>query len=248
MKSHLRKVILIALTILTAFHFSSCDKESDPEPTPTPVEKIWNFRIGFQVDGVHLRFDTILYHNEAGNEYSVNKLQFYLSGFEFRNAAGAHSYLDTVIYIESISGESINFQLKGLEFGNYTSANFYIGLDSSHNVSASLPNTVENLNMAWPQMMGGGYHFMKFEGNFLSGGTSYGFAMHLGKNQNLVPISITKNFMVTSNTDILQLNMNMNEWFKNPETYDFNIDGNYSMGSDDAMLKLATNGTDVFNN
>jgi len=39
--------------------------------------------------------------------------------------------------------------------------------------------------------------------------------------------------------------MNMNEWFKNPAVYDFNMDGNYSMSSMMAMEKLMMNGADV---
>jgi hypothetical protein len=42
--------------------------------------------------------------------------------------------------------------------------------------------------------------------------------------------------------------MNVAEWFKNPAIYDFNADGNYSMNSMAAMLKLKNNGTDVFTN
>lgn len=40
--------------------------------------------------------------------------------------------------------------------------------------------------------------------------------------------------------------MNLNEWFRNPFIYDFNIDGNYSMGSSAAMAKLKANGVDIF--
>lgn len=247
MKTTLNKIIVILVTGFALINFSSCDKETDPIPNPVPVEKIWNFKIGFHVDGVPLLFDTMLYQNEAGNQYSVNKLHFYLSGFKFRKTDGAVTLSDTVIYIESNSGLADYFQLKGLEFGNYASVEFYVGLDSAHNITDALPNTTENLNMAWPDLMGGGYHFMKLEGNFLNSGTAYGFAMHLGKNPNLVSINLTRNFNIASKADTVRLNMNLNEWFKNPANYDFNIDGNYSMGSDAAMLKLATNGTDVFN-
>ncbi len=41
--------------------------------------------------------------------------------------------------------------------------------------------------------------------------------------------------------------MNINEWYKNPEIYDFNTDGGYSMGNMMAMMKIAGNGADVFN-
>jgi uncharacterized protein YwgA len=40
--------------------------------------------------------------------------------------------------------------------------------------------------------------------------------------------------------------MNINEWYANPAVYDFEVDGNYSMGLSAAMLKLSKNGKDVF--
>ena len=131
-------------------------------------------------------------------------------------------------------------------FQIYTKAKFYVGLDSAHNISYSLPNTTENLNMAWPEMMGGGYHFMKFEGNYISGTSTFGFAMHLGRNPYLVEIELDRIFNIPSQYNLTNLDMNLNEWFKNPEIYDFDIDGNYSMGDTAAMHKLSNNGIDIF--
>ena len=49
--------------------------------------------------------------------------------------------------------------------------------------------------MAWPTAMGGGYHFMKVEGHYLdTSNTIQGFAIHLGKNNNLVNVLINQYF------------------------------------------------------
>ncbi len=246
MKNNLTFGLLILIGSL-ALTVVACKKDTTTNPTPLPVEKIFNFKIGYNVDGVPLQFDTMMYQNSAGNQFSINKIHYYLSGFKFIAANGNFTSSDTIIYLEAGSGSPNHFQIKGLEFGNYSSISFYIGLDSTSNITGNLPNTVANLNMAWPELMGGGYHFMKFEGNFLNQGTSYGFAMHLGKNPHLVTINIQRSIIIHNPVDSISLNMNINEWFKNPNIYDFNTDGNYSMGSDAAMLKLSQNGTDVFN-
>lgn len=102
--------------------------------------------------------------------------------------------------------------------------------------------------MAWPDAMGGGYHFMKMEGYFLdkSGLNKNGYAMHLGNNFNLIKVDINIPISITGETQNKTLTMNINEWYKNPSFYDFEIDGNYSMGVPNAMSKLAQNGKDVF--
>ena len=246
----MKKFTSIGLLILMgslALSFNGCKKDDSDDPTPTPPAKVFNFKIDYNVDGAALLFDSMMYLNSAGNQYSINKIHYYLSGFKFTAANGASTSSDTVIYVEAQPGSPNTFQIKGLEFGSFTSVSFLIGLDSAQNITDALPNTVANLNMAWPEPMGGGYHFMKFEGNFMNQGASYGFAMHLGKNPHLVAINLQRPIYVQSPTDIISLNMNINEWFKNPSIYDLNTDGNYSMGNDAAMLKLSQNGFDVFN-
>lgn len=232
----MRNVILIALMTLMV---SSCKKKDDDE------NKL-NLNLSFAVDGSKLEFNSIKYVNAAVNNYSVSKLHFYISAFEFENTDGNKFSFDSIFYVDAAT-QTPSFTLEGLPVGNYKSLRFLIGLDSLHNISHALPNTIDNENMSWPDMMGGGYHFMKLEGNFMDGGNPTGYAMHLGKNVHVVQVNIQKDFKVSGGTAALNLEMNINEWFSNPHNYDFNIDGNYSMSDSVAMSKLALNGKDVFN-
>ena len=99
--------------------------------------------------------------------------------------------------------------------------------------------------MEWPDGMGGGYHFLKFEGHFVDSGNTFGFAMHIGTNNYLVNGKLWARITLGDGVNTLNVGMNMNEWFKNPAVYDFNMDGNYSMSSMMAMEKLMMNGADV---
>ena len=36
--------------------------------------------------------------------------------------------------------------------------------------------------MAWPDVMGGGYHFLKLEGHYKKDSLLAGYAMHIGQN------------------------------------------------------------------
>lgn len=234
---------LFLITVLCITFFNACKKEDNTTPPVIPVTTVV---LGFAVDNSSFLFDTIAYTNAAGNKYSVSRLQFYLSAFEFENTDGTLSKFDTVCYVDAGVSSSKSFALSNLPAGNYKRMKFLIGLDSLHNVENGLPNTLDNYNMVWPAPMGGGYHFMKMEGTFLVDTIAYGFAMHVGKNQNKVTINIVKNFSIGATASTLNLKMNLNEWFTNPSNYDFNIDGNYSMADSAAMAKLTKNGTDVF--
>jgi hypothetical protein len=89
---------------------------------------------------------------------------------------------------------------------------------------------------------------MKLEGLFHDCTSLFGFAMHLGNNPYVVPVTLNRSLPHNGTADTLRLNMNINEWFENPYIYDFNVDPNYSMGIDTAMMKLSRNGKDVFGN
>ena len=101
-----------------------------------------------------------------------------------------------------------------------------------------------NMNMAWPDPLGGGYHFMKLEGKYEDLNLEWrGYTVHLGDNGNQSPNLITDvSITVSSASTSLGLIMDFNEWFDNPKLYDFNVDGNYTMAIDSLMKKVSENG------
>ncbi len=224
----------------------ACKKHVTLETTKSNT----NLRIEINhfVDNVPLLFDSMLYTNKGGNKYSVTRLNYYLSNIILSNDKGENYNNSGTFYINGRS-TSNTINLTEIPPGNYTSMRFLIGLNPTQNTSNSLENNVDNLNMAWPEVIGGGYHFLKFEGYYLdSARTKQGFTMHLGTNDMLVahqslPISL---LIEENKPDTLGLQMNLNEWFQNPHTWNFNVDGNYTMAIPALMTLLKNNGTDVF--
>ncbi len=225
---------------------AGCSKDNDEQPVPNGPTAGATAKVQFTVDGTDLMFDTIRYANAAGNPYSVSRLQFYLSGFVFEASDGSTYRPDDVFYVDARVSSTYSLSFPDFPFGTYTRVTCYVGLDSVHNQTGSLPATVENENMAWPEPMGGGYHFMKLEGNFTDQGSTYGFAMHMGMNGFYATCQMVHTFSVSASNQVMVMEMNINEWFVNPYIYDFNTDGNYSMGNMTAMGKLSANGADVF--
>lgn len=238
--------ILRYLLFITFISFFSCKKTEDKPPKTDSRYKI-SFNMHYNVDGAQLQKDTILYSNEAGNKYSVTRLEYYISAIKLHKAGGDFENAD-VHYINFKKTETNNFILADIPEGEYTGISLLLGLDSAHNKSNALAPTQENNGMSWPDMMGGGYHFMKLEGHYKDtdpNAPNLGYAIHLGRNMSVVRINKQMNFSLKADKT-LNLSMNINEWYKNPYIYDFNVDGNYSMNINTAMAKLAANGADVF--
>ena len=236
----MKRYILLVL----ALGLFSCKKDKTEEPAPTVTSSDVSVRIEYNVDGQPVLFDTIFYTTPSGLPYSIMRMHYYLSNVDLIKSDSSTVRLANYFYADARDLVSV-FTKADVSLGNYIGIKFNIGLDSSQNVTDGLPATVDNINMIWPDALGGGYHFLKFEGYFMSGGSSYGYAMHIGKNVNRIPVTLYKNISVSESTMTLTLKMNINEWLKNPYTYDFNIDGNYSMMNDTAMAKLSANGSDV---
>ena len=104
----IRNVVLVVLMTLIV---SSCKKKDDDE------NKL-NLNLSFAVDGSKLEFNSIKYVNAAANNYSVSKLHFYISAFEFENADGNKFTFDSIFYVDAAT-QTPSFSLEGLPVGNY---------------------------------------------------------------------------------------------------------------------------------
>lgn len=196
------------------------------------------------VDGAALLYDSMLYVNAAGHEYSVTRLEYYLGGLVFMGVGATPDHaVEGPWYINGTRANT--FGLGELPTGDYSGIRFHLGLSPDLNQTNALPNTMENVNMAWPIPMGGGYHFMKFEGHFLHQGQPTGYAMHLGRDEHLVDCNLAGTFTIPDGGGRLAVRFNLNEVFRDPHTYDL-ATGNQSMGSDSLMALLRDNCTNAF--
>jgi hypothetical protein len=242
----LNKIILYTAVVLILFWINAC-KAPEPNLPNTPLGNITLF-INHKIDGQALQFDTMMYQNLASNTYSVTRLNYYLSNFElYQNGARVYTS-NQIVYIDARQ-QPVSIQLENVPIGAYNQVSFLIGIDATNNQHGMIPNTDENIGMIWPEAMGGGYHFLKIEGQFLTPANDRkGYAIHTGLNECLIqhqPIVI--NISVNQTTSSTQnLTMNLNEWYKNPYSYNINTDGNYTMGDSTTMRLITNNGKDVF--
>ncbi|MCB0756756.1 MAG: hypothetical protein KDB98_14235, partial [Flavobacteriales bacterium] len=197
----------------------------------------------YHIDGQELILDTIMYQNAAGNLYCVNRLRYYLSNFRFVRSDGSEVIADDGVYFID-AREETEITLPDVPTGSFKELRFNFGIPADLNVYGNLPNTSENVGMVWPEQMGGGYHFMKFEGYFSSSTGTDGYAIHIGNNACLADISIATLFDVDADGS-MTIGFNLNEILANPNTFDMDS-GNYTMGIMPAMLEISANMHNAF--
>jgi hypothetical protein len=241
----------------------SC-KEKDPE-----TGKINLVFLEF-VDGLPLAVDSVRYENEAGNEYLISEVQYFISdvrlyyqdgnSYEIKDNQGIH-YVDT-----DIPGSKEWHITDDVPSGVLDSIVFTFGLDEETNKSGLFTDPPES-NMFWPDELGGGYHYMKLNGKWLDTQMMLSpFNFHLGIGQIRdttgqvtgfvqnyfkvnVYLAIFSSFIMAvdpGQTTDLGLIMNIDSWLKTPHIWDFNQMGGMMMQNQDALKAACENGFDVF--
>ena len=251
------KLILILLVLCAV----SCTKHDE--------RAYVDLNIGYEVNGEALVTDTLCYTNEAGNPFLITEIQWFLSNIQLLNQEGEWHTLcqreatdsiaeltEHIFYIDTDIPESQVLQGKKIPVGHYTALRFTFGLDETDNETGLFNNPPES-DMFWPDMLGGGYHYMKLNGKYAGGeGRLKPLAIHLGIGQNedltqfyqnYFIVELPINFNVKANTENhLDLTMVINNWFRNPNTIDFNEFGSGIMQNQSAQRLLNGNGKDVF--
>jgi hypothetical protein len=267
LKKIIREKRIVPIGSVATFFFilllSSCN------PNDNPVEdQAGKLKFYFQhrVDGEPIVFDDMRYVNEAGNHYLVNEIQYFISDVTLHKSDGSELLLDEwedIHYVDTDIPSTQTYAFKDdIPIGDYDKITFTFGISEEKNQSLMFVNPPESF-MFWPEQLGGGYHYMKLNGKWLDTldqVSPFNFHLGIGQIYYSFPDSITSfvqnYFEVTlSNSDFkvqsgkttdLVMVMNVENWFKSPNTFDFNDWGGDIMQKQDAMHLASENGWDVF--
>lgn len=255
-------ILLLACGLL----LKSCQPEVSP-PTDSGGKLILRFI--HEINNSELLTDTIMFENEAGNFYGVNEVKYFISDVLLFNRSGDYFAINdekVIHYVDIDLPETLKWQVfDPIPDGVYDSLIFIFGLNEVRNQSFAFVNPPE-VNMFWPDMLGGGYHYLMINGKWKAQGNLVTpFDFHLGIGQiysgttlsvdsitgfvhNYFRVSLPLNGMVIENkmTRTINLRMDINSWFCTPNTWDFNVWGGYIMQNQDAMRTGCENGFDVF--
>jgi hypothetical protein len=265
------RCLFFASLYLIVFFFilNSCKK-------PDPVDETKYGKIRFEFlhywGDEPLVYDTLMYQNTSLNELMINEIQYFISNVTLQSSFGSQMIDDWVdiYYIDKDIPSTLTWNVYDrIPVGNYQSLSFIFGIPASKNIPYMYVNPPER-DMFWPIFLGGeqgGYHYMKINGKWLELPENQitPFDFHLGVGQiyasGVVNVdSITGfvqnyftvafpdlNFAVEEEkTTVIEMVMDVSEWFENPNDFDLEIWGGYIMQNQDAMHMACENGLDVF--
>ena len=246
----MKKIILLILGC--SLIFTACKKDTSNMQLTT------NLTINFiqTVDGTsltnpdHPTINTMIYTNAAGEDYSIQTLKYLISDITLHADDGNTLLLDEVHFIDISDSSTFSFTYQNVANNNYTSISFDMGLDSSKNSSNFYVNEDFHSTMFWPEPNGGGYHYMKLEGDFndsLSGyGTQTGGTMggdYSFNNVNDISLTVDDDLGNVS----ININMEINNWYQTPNQIEFSSYGMGIMMNMMMQTNIQMNGsTDVF--
>ena len=260
----MKKIILIltgAVLMMTA-----CKKEEIVEPT-VPVENpavkflFKQYYSGAEVTNAD--FNTIKYTNSVGNNHSITKLQYLVSDITLHKVGGGEVNLGGYNFIDLADPNSrYHTPSTTIPEGKYTGVSITFGFSDENNTTGAYPD-LNAASWAWPMMIGGGYHFMKFEGKFIdNAGATKGFAYHMGTaskvvlggreaESNYFRVQLWdlsgSGFEIKNSEDVeIEINMNLEEWFANPYPWNLNHWGSMLMPNYNAQKEMNKNGKTVF--
>jgi hypothetical protein len=225
-----------------------------------------NFYFDQLIDGATIDFDTLIYQNAAGNPYMVSEIQYFVSDVTLYESDGSSILLDEwkdIHYVDTDLPETREYAfIDAIPAGNYDSISFIFGISEEKNQSLMFVNPPES-NMFWPEYLGGGYHYMKLNGKWENIDSEViPFNLHLGIGQvrdsisneivgyvqNYFRVSLPNSGFTISGNDTILFNviMNVEKWFYDPNTFDFNFWGGDIMQNQAAMQAVKENGQNVF--
>ena len=234
------------LSLLVPFALAACsDDPAGLSGTGTVVIQFDNM-----VDGTPVQMNTGDYTNAAGNAYTISTLEYVLSEFMLSGTDG-DVMSDAPHYRDASDPTTATLTISDVPAGEYTTLEFRWGIDGATNTDGTYP-ALDAIGMAWPAMMGGGYHYMRHEGAFTpTGGGTGNFTTHLGPSMGTdysftVMLTLPSTLLLDGGqTATINVEMDVNEWYTAPNDYDFN-DYGLIMGNQAAQALLQANGASVW--
>ena len=232
--------ILLTFTII-AIIFTSCKKDKT-----IATDITINFT--HTVDGSDLIANSMIYTNEAGENYDVQTLKYLISDITLHAENGSSLQLDEVHFVDISDASTFSFTYNDVPNNNYTSISFDMGLDPAKNISNKYVNEDFHSEMFWPEPNGGGYHYMKLEGDFNDSLSGYG--THTGGTMGGdYSFNNTNNILLSLDDDLgnVSINMEINNWYNSPNQIEFSSYGMGIMMNMMMQMNIQKNGsTDVF--
>ncbi len=263
-----RKSFIVILFLLSVFIINGCEKETEQDNTAKISGNII-LKFSHYVDGKELVRDTMKYINAAGNPYLVSQVMYFISDVTLHKSDGTKKVINEwndIYYIDNDIPSTRTWNVyDSIPEGQYDSISFTFGINKEKNITGLFVNNPE-VNMAWPGLLGGGYHYLMINGKWKDDKNkvqNYNFHLGIGQLykgdsvntdsvfafvQNYFNVNLSNSGFILNNktTKEICLIMNIEKWFSIPNIFDFNIYGWNIMQNQKALQIIKENGKNVF--
>ena len=260
-----RTKFLLSLSLFSlVLTLTGCKEDVVPQPATS-------LQINFlhKLDGNPLVTDSMMYTNAAGNNYEVTEIMYFISDIRMYHHDGREinpASWDDIHYIDTNIPETFSWVIgNDIPQGQYDSITFIFGISEAKNQSFMFVNPPE-VNMTWPEVLGGGYHYMMLNGWWIDReAVRRPFNFHLGIGQiyanNSGQVADITGFVHNAfkvnpgggaftiepgKANLATLAMHIESWFETPVIYNHNTFGGAIMQNQEAMHTVCLNGADVF--
>ncbi|WP_397444731.1 MbnP family protein [Polaribacter sp. R77954] len=244
----MKKIIALLFVFMA---LNACKDELDCCVNLQPVNVTLKFTHNW--DGVPVTssdFNQFKFVNENGETISIEKLRYVVSNINIGNNKINHH----LVNIGEDSGLElvVNEVLQGSNFVKFT-----FGFSDDDNVDG-IYQDLNSVNFGVPLMLGGGYHYMQFDGKYkVVNNADANFNYHAIRAADSTNSNPWHNLMDTSfevdlgtfnlkSDTTIEIKMNIAEWFKNPNTWNLNELNTVLMPNFEAQRLMNANGKTVF--
>ncbi|WP_159949800.1 MbnP family protein [Polaribacter septentrionalilitoris] len=223
--------------------FYSCSNSDENVAVTLKFTQNWN-----ETTVTNQDFNAFKFTTKNGETVSIVRLRYLISNLSLQ---GEENYF--LVDVGENSGNLIT--ISDIAPGIYN-LNFRFGFSDLDNQDG-IYQDLNSVNFGVPGMLGGGYHYMQFDGKYKdTNNQDANFNYHAIRavdrsNPNNLVFEDTS-FLVNlgtveiKNNTTIEIKMNIAEWFKNPNTWNLNQLNTVLMPNFDAQKLISANGKTVF--
>ena len=245
---------IIGILLVSVLTFSACNSDNDEE-----IEKVSiSLKFTHNWDGVSITssdFNNFKFTTENGEKISIVKLRYLLSNINLINGNDVFTFSNyNLINLGEETGFTLNLPKK-INQGSYQ-LKFTFGFSDEDNKDGAYQD-LNSTSFDVPGMLGGGYHFMQFDGKYKdTNNADANFNYHAiravdrSDPNNLVfedtSFEVDLGTLSFINNSEIIIKVNIAEWFKNPNKWNLNELNTVLMPNFEAQKMMSANGKTVF--
>jgi hypothetical protein len=235
------RILFVGLLFGLVFSFTACDSDdAKPDPVNLPVYNV-QVQIKHIFGGQSLALNEEIYETANGDTVSFTRLVYHLNKFKFFSDSGIVERPDLYFLVDAEDENTLTLAFDSLDDMAFDSVQFTVGVADSVDNADGLLNSMFTDPMYWGMI--NGYINMKLEGRSSSVVSDSVYILHIGGYMGDYKLSSTVSLDFAGSKlqnklgkNILSLDVDLSEYFQNPNSFDIGINNRIHSPNDSAKM------------